>query len=73
MSVQNCCKHNNKSKKCRRKSDGKIFSLPRRFTRKKCKRGIKGFTARSSCAPYKDCMEGGFKKKHIYYVLKNAM
>ena len=28
----------------------------------KCKRGIKGFTARSSCAPYKDCMKGGSKK-----------
>ena len=25
MSIQNCCKHNNKSKKCKRKSDGKIF------------------------------------------------
>ena len=64
MSISSCCKHNNKSKKCRRKSDGKIFDLPRRFTRKKCKRGIKGFTARSSCAPYKDCMKGGSKKKY---------
>lgn len=59
MSISNCCKHSKKSKKCRRKSDGKVFSLPRRFTRKKCKRGIRGFSARSSCAPYKDCM-----KKH---------
>ena len=64
MSISSCCKHNNKSKKCRRKSDGKIFDLPRRFTRKKCKRGIKGFTARSSCAPYKDCMKGATKKKY---------
>ena len=35
MSITSCCKHSNKSKKCTRKSDGKIFDLPRRFTRKK--------------------------------------
>lgn len=62
MSIQYCCKHSKKSKKCRRRSDGKIFKLPRRFTRKKCKRGIKGFSARSSCAPYKYCAKGGTKK-----------
>ena len=60
----NCCSHNKTQKKCVRKSDGKVFSLPRRFTRKRCQQGIKGFTMRSSCAPYKDCLKqsGGVKK-----------
>ena len=52
-----CCKLNEstekKLKKCRRK-DGKIFDLPRRFSKKKCRKP-KGFTMRSSCAPYKNC------------------
>ena len=66
MPISNCCTHSHTHKvtKCRRKSDGKIFSLPRRFTRKKCKKGIRGFSARSSCAPYKDCInkqKGGAK------------
>ncbi len=30
-----CCKSNNKTKKCIRKEDKKIFNLPRRFTKKK--------------------------------------
>lgn len=54
-----CCKHNKSAKKCMRKSDKKIFSLPRRFTRKRCKKGVKGFTMKASCAPYKDCKKGG--------------
>lgn len=58
----NCCKHNKTAKKCLRKSDKKIFSLPRRFTRKKCKKGVKGFTMKASCAPYKDCKKGGSGK-----------
>ena len=33
--ILNCCNTNTKKKKCIRK-DGKIFSLPRRFTRKRC-------------------------------------
>ena len=45
-----------------RKSDKKIFSLPRRFTRKRCKKGAKGFTMKASCAPYKGCKKGGSKK-----------
>ena len=62
----NCCTHNKTQKKCIRKSDQKAFSLPRRFTRKRCQQGIKGFTMRSSCAPYKDCLKqsGGVKKNH---------
>ena len=57
-----CCKHKKSAKKCMRKSDKKIFSLPRRFTRKRCKKGAKGFTMKSSCAPYKGCKKGGSKK-----------
>ena len=57
--MKSCCKINNKvSKKtikCKRK-DGKIYSLPRRFSKNKCTtRKIKGFSVRSSCAPYKYC------------------
>ena len=59
----NCCIHNKTHKKCVRKSDNKIFSLPRRFTRRRCQQGIHGFTMRSSCAPYKDCIHGGSKSK----------
>lgn len=56
-----CCKHKKSAKKCMRKSDKKIFSLPRRFTRKRCKKGAKGFTMKSSCAPYNGCKKGGSK------------
>ncbi len=59
--MTDCCKHTEKDKNCIRKSDNKHFDLPRRFTRKRCKEGIKGFTMRSSCAPYKDCINGGSK------------
>lgn len=62
MKIKNCCSHNKTSKKCVRKSDKKIFSLPRRFTKKRCAKGTKGFTMKSSCAPYKDCLKGGNKK-----------
>ena len=52
-----CCKLNEstekKLKRCRRK-DGKIFDLPRRFSKKKCRKP-KGFTMKASCAPYKNC------------------
>jgi len=41
-------------KKCVRNYDGKVFSLPRRFSRSQCK-NVRGFTMRSSCAPYKKC------------------
>lgn len=77
--IKNCCNHTTTDKICKRKSDQKIFKLPRRFNKKQCK-NVKGFTMRSSCAPYKDCktQKGGMKplpplrktskkgKKHIY-------
>ena len=67
----NCCKANKKRKTCKRKSDGKIFHLPRRFTRKRCSQGVKGFTMRSSCAPYKDCQKGGGKIYRATAVISN--
>jgi Cu-Zn family superoxide dismutase len=56
-----CCKHSKNAKTCKRNIDGKIFNLPRKFTRKQCS-NIRGFTMRSSCTPYKDCKGG----KNIY-------
>lgn len=53
--MKNCCFSTRRNKKCRRKKDGKLFRLPRRFSRNRCTRKLKGFTMRSSCAPYKYC------------------
>ncbi len=49
-----CCTANKTRRTCRRVTDGKKFKLPRRFTRKQC-RNPRGFTMRSSCAPYIGC------------------
>uniref|UniRef100_A0A6C0F8I4 Uncharacterized protein n=1 Tax=viral metagenome TaxID=1070528 RepID=A0A6C0F8I4_9ZZZZ len=57
--MKNCCNHASTDTQCKRKSDGKIFDLPRKYSRKRC-RNPKGFTMKSSCAPYKDC----YKNKH---------
>ena len=48
-----CCNATRKDKKCRRGSDGKIFSLPHDVPRRRClsKRRM-GFSQRASCAPY---------------------
>lgn len=60
----NCCTHNARHTMCIRK-DNKTFSLPRRFSRKKCIKGpVRGFTMRSSCAPYKYCKTVKRKRKH---------
>ena len=54
--MKSCCKAGPKNKVCIRFTNKKIFSLPRKFTKKRCTTGaIKGFTMRSSCAPYKNC------------------
>tara|TARA_B100001093_G_C26694001_1_gene956060 strand:+ start:112 stop:807 length:696 start_codon:yes stop_codon:yes gene_type:complete len=55
MKVKDCLSENltKKDKKCRRNSDGKIFKLPRRFSRERCLKGVSGYSMRSSCAPYK--------------------
>ena len=58
-----CCKAQNKTKKCIRMQDNKIFSFPRRFTKKRCLSGkVRGFTMKSSCAPFKFCNKQGGKK-----------
>ena len=53
--IVDCCGKLENQKKCRRRSDQKVFHLPRKFSRKKCLQKISGFTMRSSCAPFKDC------------------
>ena len=58
--MKDCCNLEPSDKECVRKSDNKVFTLPRKYSKKKCKKGVKGFTMRSSCAPYKDCF---MKKK----------
>ena len=54
---KNCCKTTKKDKKCTRNSDKKEFDIKkRRFSKKTClTKKIKGFSMKSSCAPYKDC------------------
>lgn len=51
-----CCDNPIKESKCRRKSDKKVFDLPRKFSYSDCS-DIRGFSMRSSCAPYKDCYQ----------------
>jgi len=59
--IKSCCTHIEKDKKCIRIKDKKVFDLPRRFDREIClSRDIKGFSMKSSCAPYKDCSRKQF-------------
>jgi Cu-Zn family superoxide dismutase len=67
-----CCKHTRRNKKCIRKKDLKVFDLPRKFTKKQCK-NIKGFTMRSSCAPYKYCKTGGNKYQGVSVINMNGI
>lgn len=58
-----CCKHTNQ-KKCIRKSDQKIFKIPRKFSKNTClTKKIKGFSMKSSCAPYNNCKRFTRKNK----------
>ena len=50
---KNKSKNKSNKSKCIRK-DGKVFDLPRRFSRKSCK-NPRGFTMVASCAPFKFC------------------
>jgi hypothetical protein len=65
--TKSCCSVRKSAKVCRRKTDNKKFRLPRRFSRKTClAKKPRGFTMRSSCAPYKGCKKtrkGGTKRK----------
>lgn len=72
-----CCKYTNSNKKtqsCIRRKDKKVFKLPRRFTRKQCKK-IRGFSMRSSCAPYKYCdiQKGGGKIQGVAVINMNKI
>ena len=60
--MKSCCGSTNNDSSCKRK-DGKTFSLPRKFSKSKCK-NPKGFTMKSSCAPYKYCKKGGKGKRN---------
>ena len=54
--MKNCCKSGPKNKQCVRRSNKKVFSLPRKFSKLNCLlKKIAGFTMRASCAPYKNC------------------
>lgn len=54
--MKNCCKSGPKNKQCVRRSNQKVFNLPRKFSKLKCiLKKIMGFTMRASCAPYKNC------------------
>ena len=73
--MKNCCNHTKIDKKCIRKSDKRVFDLPRKFSRRKCRKA-KGFTMKASCAPYKDCFnkrnrsskqKGGQKSVKAYF------
>lgn len=67
--MKKCCDSNKNDKICIR-SDGKTFKLPRRFPKKSClTKKIRGFSMRSSCAPYKKCMKGGSNRKKGVCVL----
>lgn len=70
INIPLCCNATKKHRKCRRGSDGKIFSLPRKFTRRRCLTQKKmGYSERASCAPYigGDRREKTKKKKRFLY------
>tara|TARA_B100001093_G_C26600032_1_gene915443 strand:+ start:198 stop:854 length:657 start_codon:yes stop_codon:yes gene_type:complete len=73
--MKSCCLSTSRTKKCYRLKDKKVFQLPRRFTKKKCsqftKSKNKGFTIKSSCAPYQGCQKGGNKRKAIAKLTEN--
>lgn len=59
-----CCEHKNE-KSCVRTLDKKMFKLPRKFSKKDClTKKIKGFSMKSSCAPYKNCKNYTRKNKN---------
>ena len=62
--IKNCCNVSKLSKKCIRKKDKKIFKLPRKYSKKRCS-NIKGFTMRSSCAPYKYCNKSKINNNYL--------
>ena len=59
-----CCSHSPDAKECIRKKDNKIFKLPRKFSKDQCDTKIKGFSMKSSCAPYIYCKNKNTKTKY---------
>ncbi len=57
LKLKDCCDVSTRHTKCIRKKYNKIFNLNhRRFTKKQCiTQPIKGFSMKSSCAPYIHC------------------
>ena len=52
--MKSCSKAGPKNKVCVRTANKKVFTLPRKFSKNRCLKGpIRGFTMRSSCAPFK--------------------
>lgn len=61
--IKKCCQANRKTRRCQRE-DGKIFTFPRRFSKDTClSQPVKGFTMRSSCAPFVNCKKQTGKMK----------
>ena len=60
--MKDCCNH---GKNDANMSDKKTFKLPRKFTKKQCTpyKKVKGFSKRSSCAPYKECKKSKKRSK----------
>ena len=61
--MKDCCNHGKNDKICRTKK--RTFKLPRKFTKKQCTpyKKVKGFSKRSSCAPYKECKKSKKRSK----------
>ena len=48
--MKDCCNHSKNDKICRTKK--RTYKLPRKFTKKQCRKEVKGYSMKSSCAPY---------------------
>ena len=61
--MKDCCNHGKNDKICRTKK--RTFKLPRKFTKKQCipYKRVKGFSKKSSCAPYKACKKSKKRSK----------
>lgn len=55
--AHDCCSADpSRHKWCTDRTTGKVFKLPRKFTKAACTKGpVRGFTMRASCAPYRGC------------------
>lgn len=64
MTLKNCCQSNKKTKICIRE-DGKEFTFPRRFSKEQClKQHIRGYSMKSSCAPFINCPKKSKNKSY---------